>query len=141
MRLFLDANIAFSAALTDGALRRLLYDLKHGSHVLMMDEYVWEEARRNLTVHRSTALQDLHNLAVEIEIAGTETGRLSIDVPPGIPEKDVPVVKSAAAQRCDILLTGDRTHFESFFGKQIAGVTILSPRQTAERLIAVDINR
>jgi uncharacterized protein len=133
VRLFLDANIAFSAALTNGAVRRLLHDLKHGGHILVMDDYVWEEARRNLIVHRSTALQDLHNLTVNIEIVGTETGRFSINVPPEIPEKDLPVINSAAANRCDILVTGDRTHFGSFYGGQIAGITVLSPRMAAER--------
>lgn len=134
MRLFLDANIAFSAALTEGAVRRLLHDLKHGNHILVMDEYVWEEARRNLQIYRPAAIKDLHELAVMVQIAGTETGSLSMNIPPEIPEKDIPVLRSAAANRCDMLITGDRTHFGSYFGKKDAGVTIVSPRQAAEQL-------
>jgi uncharacterized protein len=135
VRLFLDANIIFSAALTDGAVRRLLHDLKHGNHILVMDEYVWEEARRNLQIYRPAAIKDLHELAVMFQIAGAETGSLSMNIPPEIPEKDIPVLRSAAANRCNMLITGDRTHFGSCFGKQIAGITIVSPRQAAERLL------
>lgn len=141
MRLFLDANIAFSAALTDGAARKLLHELKHGGHILVMDEYVREEARRNLQIHRPSVIKELQRLRTIIDIARMETEAHEIDGIEGIPEQDIPVVKSAAVHRCDILLTGDRTHFGSFFGKQIAGVAILSPRMAAERLLSVDDRR
>ena len=52
MRIFLDANILFSAAKSVGALRQLLGQLlgqlNEWGHKLVADDYVATEARRNL---------------------------------------------------------------------------------------------
>ena len=48
VRIFLDANVLFSAAKSDGFVRRLLELLLADGHVLCADGYVAEEARRNL---------------------------------------------------------------------------------------------
>ena len=48
MRIFLDANIIFSAGKSDGAVRQLLTLLLADKHVLCVDEYVMNEAKRNL---------------------------------------------------------------------------------------------
>ena len=48
MRIFLDANILFSAAKTDGAIRRLVSLVVADGHECMANGYVLEEARRNL---------------------------------------------------------------------------------------------
>ena len=48
MRVFLDANILFSAAKSDGAVRELLRLLLDGGHECWADDYVVIEARRNL---------------------------------------------------------------------------------------------
>ena len=50
MRLFLDANVLFSAAKSDGPMRELLTRLARAGHELCADEYVLEEARRNLAL-------------------------------------------------------------------------------------------
>lgn len=36
---------------------------------------------------------------------------------------------------CDALVTGDRTHFGSFYGKTLGGVKIHSPRSLAEAVL------
>lgn len=48
MRVFLDANVLFSAAKSDGAVRQLLRLLVDGGHECWADGYVVAEARRNL---------------------------------------------------------------------------------------------
>ena len=48
MRIFLDANVLFSAAKSDGAVRQLLTLLEKSGHECCVDGYVIEEARRNL---------------------------------------------------------------------------------------------
>jgi predicted nucleic acid-binding protein len=53
-----------------------------------------------------------------------------------LPEKDRPVLAAAIHHRCDMLVTGDRTHFGQLYGKTIRGVTILSPAMLAE--VALD---
>ncbi|MFN0313933.1 MAG: hypothetical protein ACKVQA_02680 [Burkholderiales bacterium] len=52
-----------------------------------------------------------------------------------LPEKDKPVLYAAMSLRCDVLVTGDRTHFGPGYGKSFGGVTIHSPRSLAEALI------
>jgi hypothetical protein len=51
-----------------------------------------------------------------------------------LPEKDRPVLAAAIRQRCDVLVTGDRTHFGAGYGKAFGGVVIHSPRSLAEPL-------
>ncbi len=48
MRVFLDANVLFSAAQSAGAVRQLVHALQADGHALMADEYVATEARRNI---------------------------------------------------------------------------------------------
>lgn len=59
-------------------------------------------------------------------------------LPPGLapelPEKDRPVLASAIQGKCDVLLTGDRTHFGPLYGKKVEGVTIHSPAGLAQHL-------
>lgn len=56
MRVFLDANILFSAAKSAGAVRELLRMLLDGGHECWVDDYVVIEARRNLTTKAGDAL-------------------------------------------------------------------------------------
>ena len=55
MRIFLDVNIRFSAARSDGAMRRFLHALLAAGHDLHADTYVVEEARRNLVAKEGGA--------------------------------------------------------------------------------------
>ena len=52
-----------------------------------------------------------------------------------LPEKDRHVLAAAIALKCNALITGDKTHFGSGYGKQFGGVLILSPRMAAEQLL------
>jgi len=45
------------------------------------------------------------------------------------------VSAAAIGARCDALMTGDRTHFGSGYGKRCGGVAVHSPRSLAELLI------
>ncbi len=50
-------------------------------------------------------------------------------------EKDRPVLAAAMQLACEALVTGDRTHFGTFYGKTLGGVKIHSPRSLAETLL------
>lgn len=50
MRIFLDANILFSAAKAAGAIGRLIDWLIDSGHECCVNRYVVEEARRNLAL-------------------------------------------------------------------------------------------
>jgi len=138
MRIFLDANILFSAAKSDGAIRRLLQLLQAQGHILVADGFVVEEARRNLARKSpGTPLEDLARLltVVEVETTGTDLPNEEAWLD-WLAPKDRPVLAAAARLGCAALITGDRTHFESGYGKSFAGVLLLSPAMAASTLLA-----
>jgi uncharacterized protein len=136
MRIFLDANILFSAARSAGAVRQLLTMLLSRKHRLCVDEYVVTEARRNLSAKASEeSLRVLDELLTRMEISPARIGGLDTDPTSWLPEKDRPVLQAAIRLRCDALVTGDITHFGAGFGKTFEGVTIYSPRLIAEALL------
>jgi len=122
-RLFLDANVLFSAAYrTDGGLVRLW---KLTNVVLCSSRYALGEARANLldeAQHRRLA-----QLADGLQFFEAPEGLLPRGI--ALPEKDAPILLAAVAARAHYLLTGDLRHFGAYFGKRIEGVTIVSPAQ------------
>jgi predicted nucleic acid-binding protein len=120
-RLFLDANVLFSAAYRPGAGLLRLWELK--DILLCSSRYALEEARINLAEEdQRTRLAKL-SAAVHLFDAGQRK------LPRGIslPEKDVPIILAAIEARATHLLTGDVRHFGPYFGKKIAGVAIVLP--------------
>ncbi len=100
----------------------------------MADQYVLEEARRNLERKGAAALASLDELIGDVELAAFRPpGRLPAAAS-ALPAKDAPVLAAAIRLRCEALVTGDRTHFGPLFGRSISGVTIYSPRMLAEAL-------
>ena len=135
MRVFLDANILFSAAKSDGAVRALLSLLCDRGHECRVDAYVVAEARRNLASKGPQAVQVLQALLGRLQIAPAAlvTGAaVELD---WLPPKDRPVLAAAIRLGCDALVTGDRKHFGSAYGQQVGGVTIHSPRSLAEAVL------
>ena len=132
MRIFLDANILFSAAKSAGAIRQLLGQLNERGHKLVADDYVATEARRNLIRKAgSDAIPYLDALLLQIEMSLAQHPPQSIGAPQVVtdwlPEKDRPVLLAAIALQCDALVTGDRTDFGTGFGETFGGVTIYTP--------------
>jgi predicted nucleic acid-binding protein len=137
MRVFLDANILFSAAKSDGAVRALLRLLLERGHAGVVDAYVVAEARRNLLAKGSDAIHVLDALLTHLEQAPSSPAALALaDDLSWLPAKDRPVLAAAIQRRCDVLVTGDRTHFGAAYGRSFGGVTVHSPRSLAERLLA-----
>lgn len=135
MRVFLDANILFSAARAEGAMRRLLALAEAAGHELRADIYVFEEARRNLAAKAPEGLAVLDAIARRIRIGSLPAPQYLAQEATSLPEKDRPVLAAAIHHRCDMLVTGDRTHFGPFYGKQLQGVRIVSPAMLAEELL------
>ena len=135
MRIFLDANVLFSAGKSDGAVRAFLKQLKARRHILVADGYVMGEARRNLEVKFPTTIRDFEDLTKRIEsCTGTCGSQLPVGIAPELPEKDKPVLTAAIHHRCRILLTGDKTHFGPLYGRTIQGVEVHSPASFAVKL-------
>jgi hypothetical protein len=135
MRIFLDANILFSAAKSDGAVRRLLALLLDAGHECHADAYVVEEARRNLALKAPGSLPALDRLLGGVHVAQATPQPDMAAVPGSLAEKDRPVLAAAMQLRCQALVTGDRSHFGAFYGKTPGGVKIHSPRSLAEALL------
>ena len=136
MRIFLDANILFSAAKSDGAIRQLLRNLTLAKHTLVADSYVQAEAQRNIAAKADAqAVRDLDALLSKVDVSAVQFAQSSPALQAAalwLPEKDRPVLLAAMVVACDVLVTGDTTHFGPGYGKRFEGVTVCSPRQLAE---------
>lgn len=133
MRIFLDANVLFSAARSAGAIRLLVRELHVAGHILVADEYVATEARRNISAKAGgEAVDYLQALLTQLEVTNVQYPTRVRAATIWLPEKDRPVLVAAIALKCDALVTGDRTHFGSGYGKVFDGVTIYSPAQLAQ---------
>jgi predicted nucleic acid-binding protein len=120
-RLFLDANVLFSAAYRSDARVRELWRLKDVR--LVTSPYAVEEARRNLD--RPEQREELEKLVGRMEVLTSSPAerRLTID----LPLKDRPILLAAIQSKASCLITGDFTHFGRYFGKKAEGVLILTP--------------
>jgi len=136
LRIFLDANILFSAAKSDGAVRALLLLLQDLGHECCADPYVIAEAQRNLARKGAGATAALDDLLGRIEILPLRPMSGPNTQLEWLPEKDRPVLGAAIAARCDALVTGDRAHFGIGYGKRFGGVMIHSPRSLAEAVLS-----
>ena len=135
LRIFLDANILFSAAQSDGAVRRLVYLLHADDHKLVADAYVAIEAQRNLAAKAGADAQAyLEALLSRIEVNGAAAQAALTPVADWLPAKDRPVLHAAIACRCQALVTGDSTHFGAGYGQSFDGVTIYAPAHLARLL-------
>lgn len=120
-RLFLDANVLFSAAYK---VDTRLFELWNLTNVtLCSSRYALEEARLNLS--EGEQQRRLNRLSETVHLFGAAQREL----PHGIllPEKDAPIILAAIEAQCTHLLTGDARHFGPYFGKKIEGVSIVPP--------------
>lgn len=134
MRIFLDANILFSAAKSDGAIRHLLELVVNARHECCVDGFVVEEARRNLAAKAPGAMAALDRLLSRIHLEPVQSRDSDLEATLALPEKDRPVLAAAIRHGCAALVTGDKTHFGRLYGKVVRGVAIHSPRSLAEAL-------
>jgi predicted nucleic acid-binding protein len=109
MRLFLDANVLFTAAHNPRGKAALVVELgRAGLWQLLSSAYAVEEARRNIARKYPDRLPALEALATHLRLS-PETR--TPDCPEGLPDKDYPIYRAAHAGKADVLLTGDRRDF------------------------------
>lgn len=127
-RLFLDANILFSASYKEGSSLVQLWELK--TAILFTSTYALEEARFN-TISAEQRLR-LEKLVKTIRVIPFQP---EIVLPDHchLPAKDIPILQAAIAVRATHLLTGDLNHFGHLYHQTIHGVTVLPPHQYFER--------
>lgn len=122
LRVFLDANVLFSAAYREGAGLLVLW--KQPDVQLLTSGYAVEEARRNL--HTADRRSRLEELLAAVRI-GSEAPQ--VPLPPGIrlPPNDEPILRAAIAAGATHLLTGDLRDFGHLMGRRIGGLKIQTP--------------
>jgi predicted nucleic acid-binding protein len=122
-RLFLDANILFSAAYRPNSGLTRLWGVQ--SAELVTSEYAIAEAERNLVKpERRARLEDLLK-GVERRPSTT----LSPEQRSGIElrEKDWPILAGALEAGATHLITGDGKDFGRYFEKRVFGVLVQTP--------------
>jgi uncharacterized protein len=129
-RIFLDANVLFSAAyLENSGLARLW---QPGDSELLSSAYAVEGARRNLVLDRPRALARLERLTSKLTLINPpEDLKLLAGV--RLDPTDRPILLAAIHGEASFLLTGDGRHFGHLYGKRIAGVAVLRPAQYFDR--------
>ena len=112
MRLFLDANVLFTAAHNPGGKAALVIDLgKQGHWAIATSAYASEEARRNLERKFPRLPDRLKELLRDIELTEHHP---DLRFPPALAEKDRPIFQAAVACGATHLLTGDLKDFGAF---------------------------
>jgi hypothetical protein len=129
LKIFLDANMLFSAAYGSPALERLWDAAAQGFYRLLASRYVVEEARRNLTT--AEQLLALERCLQHVKIVSEADPGMACPIP--LPDKDRPVFMAAVMAGADFLATGDLLHFGPFFGKRIQGVMITRLRDLLDK--------
>jgi len=129
LRVFVDANILFSACRPEAGLRRLLRDVAARGQ-LVTSQTALVETRRNLAVKKLEWLPNLSALLADFfQITQAEH-----DLVADLPAKDLPILGAAVAESCTHLLTGDRKHFGKHYGRQLHSVKIVSAEMLDQEL-------
>ena len=138
MRLFLDANVIFTAAHNPAGRSAALFDLaRRGVCALSTSPHAAAEAQRNLQVKYPRTLPALKALMSQVEtVSEASPADVAWAIEQGLPLKDAPVLAAALAAGADALVTGDRTHFGHLFGRKVRTLAVLTPANALARLLA-----
>jgi uncharacterized protein len=108
-RLFLDANVLFTAAHNPVGKAASLFDrLSDGYWALLSSSLAVEEARRNIQAKYPLCQPRLQNLNHSLQMVPQPEPRQPLIA---LPDKDVPIFLAAQAAGATHLLTGDLQHF------------------------------
>lgn len=129
MKLFLDANILFSASYKPES--NLSKFWSSSKVILFSCDYAIEEARRNLKDQEK--LSCLNQLTKNlILISHFQESLIPTDII--LRAKDQPILAAAISAKADYLVTGDFKDFGVYFEKKIAGVIIAPPALVIKKL-------
>jgi predicted nucleic acid-binding protein len=131
MKIFLDANILFSAAWSGSRTGKFLAVLLKRAEVVT-SAYAVEETRRNLARHEPAALDELWRLMRALRLANETMAMPELN----LQAKDRPILEATIAAGCSHLLTGDFKHFGPLLGRMVGGVKVTSMRMLADEFIA-----
>lgn len=129
VRLFLDANVLFSAAYGPaGRAASLLKFAESGRCSLSTSPHALAEARHNIRLKRPESEERLEEALAWVSLveeARTEDVRSGLEQ--GLPLKDAPILGAAVRSGADYLVTGDARHFGDLFDTVVGGVRVVTP--------------
>jgi uncharacterized protein len=131
MRVFLDANILFSASLDASRLAEFIELLQFHAECLY-SAYAFDEAKRNLNHKFPSRVPALEKMIRSMTQVPDAQGLVGIK----IRGKDEPILTTAIAAQATHLLTGDKRDFGTHFGQTIHGTKVVTPAMLAEEMIA-----
>lgn len=139
MRLFLDANILFAAAISPSGRSQALFSLSDAGYGnLLTSAFAADEARRNVKRKYPDAGERLESLLQACgKVPEGQPERL-LWASQYVPAKDAPILAAAVAARADLLVTGDRAHFGALYGRRFEATEVVSLAAALERLVALD---
>ncbi len=132
MKVFLDANVLFSAALPGSRMGEFLgFVRKHAA--LASSAAAVDEAMRN--VERKVAdaprvVRNMQRLLRSVSLTSLVAELPAVE----LVDKDRHILGAAVASQCSHLLTGDERHFKHLFGKVVSGVRVVHASLLAEEL-------
>ena len=124
-RLFLDANVLYSAAVRPRAKLAQFWELSDVQ--LLTSTYAVKETKRQAAFQDADALARLDALLGSVEVVEfgvelvTEWDRVALRA------KDVPILEAAIYAKSTHLITGDKRDFGPLAGQVIEGVQIVYP--------------
>ena len=111
MKIFLDANILFTAAHNPAGKSHFL--IKSTPSLCCTCTLALEEARKNLELKAPECLKELERISHEITVVPT---RMAGDEGGELPKKDKAILRTAESCKATHLLTGDLKHFGPLMG-------------------------
>jgi predicted nucleic acid-binding protein len=131
MRVFLDANVLFSASNGGSHFAGLIAWLIMEGTAVTSDLAV-EEARRNLALKRPAWLANFELLLPQLEVVPS----MIFALPVALADKDVPLLCAAIRSGCELFVTGDQRDFGSVMDRTVEGVRVVTPLRLAKLLAA-----
>ena len=129
MRVFLDANVLFSASNAGSNIARLIEWLVESGTGVSSDLAV-AEAKRNLELKRPQWLGDFAQVMGRVEVVRSA----QFPLPVSLATKDAPLLCAAIAAQCQFFATGDKRDFGHLDGRTVLGVQVISLVRLAQLL-------
>ena len=126
-RIFLDANVLFTAAHNPQGKAAFIVELGRNGHwTLYSSAYATAEARYNLEIKFPERLPGFEILLDSIKTVKHQEKKTSL---PGLDEKDQPIFQAALECSATHLITGDKRDFGKFMNKprETFGINIQTP--------------
>jgi len=130
IRVFLDANVLFSAGNRSSPIARLI-DLCFDRAVVVTSDLAVEEARRNVALKRPDWADELQALIQRIQVEPS----IQFELPVPLAPKDQPILCTAIRCDCQYLVTGDRRDFGHLYDQAVQNTVVIDLKTLARVLL------